>query len=101
MGRARSRERRNCLSPPEQGSPAPRCPGIGNRQENDRNAAGAANLVASSAHGFHAVIARIVGDHRASIALHEGCGFTLVGVEKQVGRKFGRWLDVVELQRLL
>jgi len=55
----------------------------------------------ATTHGFHAVIARIVGDHDASIALHERCGFTLVGVEKEVGRKFGRWLDVVELQRLL
>ena len=55
----------------------------------------------ATTHGFHAVIARIVGDHEASIALHEGCGFTLVGVEKEVGRKFGRWLDVVELERLL
>jgi phosphinothricin acetyltransferase len=55
----------------------------------------------ATTHGFHAVIARIVGDHQASIALHERCGFTFVGVEKQVGRKFGRWLDVVELQRLL
>ena len=55
----------------------------------------------ATTHGFHAVIARIVGDHDASIALHERCGFTLVGVEKQVGRKFGRWLDVVELQALL
>jgi L-amino acid N-acyltransferase YncA len=52
-------------------------------------------------HGFHAVIARIVGGHEASIALHRTCGFELVGVEKEVGRKFGRWLDVVELQRLL
>src|SRR5207248_8947658 len=58
-------------------------------------------LSLATSHGFHAVIARIVGDHAASIALHEGCGFTLVGVEKEVGRKFGRWLDVVELQRLL
>jgi len=55
----------------------------------------------ATTHGFHAVIARIVGDHDASIALHERCRFTLVGVEKEVGRKFGRWLDVVELQRLL
>ena len=55
----------------------------------------------ATTHGFHAVIARIVGDHDASIALHERCGFALVGVEKEVGRKFGRWLDVVELQRLL
>jgi phosphinothricin acetyltransferase len=58
-------------------------------------------LKLATTHGFHAVIARIVGDHEASIALHTSCGFTLVGVEKQVGRKFGRWLDVVELQRLL
>ena len=55
----------------------------------------------ASTHGFHSVIARIVGDHETSIALHERCGFTLVGVEREVGRKFGRWLDVVELQRLL
>jgi phosphinothricin acetyltransferase len=55
----------------------------------------------ATTHGFHAVIARIVGDHQASIGLHEHCGFTFVGVEKEVGRKFGRWLDVVELQRLL
>ena len=52
-------------------------------------------------HGFHAVIGRIVGDNAASIRVHEACGFTLVGVEKEVGRKFGRWLDVVELQKLL
>ena len=52
-------------------------------------------------HGFHAVIARIVGDNDASIRVHEACGFELVGVEKEVGRKFGRWLDVVELQKLL
>ena len=53
------------------------------------------------AHGFHSMIARIVGDNQASIALHRGCGFDLVGVEREVGRKFGRWLDVVEMQRLL
>ena len=47
------------------------------------------------------VAASIVGDNAASIRVHEACGFELVGVEKEVGRKFGRWLDVVELQRLL
>ena len=52
-------------------------------------------------HGFHAVMARIVGGHQASISLHEGCGFELVGVEREVGRKFGRWLDVALMQRLL
>ena len=54
-----------------------------------------------TAHGFHAVIGRIVDGHEASIALHRACGFELVGVEREVGRKFGRWLDVVVMQRLL
>lgn len=58
-------------------------------------------LTLSAAHGFHAVMARIVEGHEASIALHRSCGFELVGVERQVGRKFSRWLDVVLMQRLL
>ncbi|MDQ1508855.1 MAG: L-amino acid N-acyltransferase, partial [Actinomycetota bacterium] len=52
-------------------------------------------------HGFHSVIARIVGGHDTSIALHERCGFEQVGCEREVGRKFGRWLDVVLMQRML
>ncbi len=52
-------------------------------------------------HGFHAVFGRIVGGHAASIALHEAVGFSRAGVEREVGRKFGRWLDVVVMQRLL
>ena len=52
-------------------------------------------------HGFHSVMARIVGNHDASIALHRACGFELVGTEREVGRKFGRWLDVAEMQRML
>lgn len=55
----------------------------------------------AQAHGFHAIMARIVGGHEASIKLHEACGFELVGTERQVGRKFGRWLDVALMQRLI
>jgi len=58
-------------------------------------------LVLAEAHGFHAVIARIVGHHEASIGLHAACGFEQIGRERQVGRKFGKWLDVVVMQRLL
>ena len=47
------------------------------------------------------MIARIVGDNDASIRLHASCGFVIVGTEREVGRKFGRWLDVVEMQRML
>ena len=51
-------------------------------------------------HGFHSVFARIAGDNPASVALHRKHGFELIGVEREVGRKFGRWLDVTVMQRL-
>ena len=53
------------------------------------------------AQGFHTVMARIVGHHEASIELHRSIGFDVVGVEREVGRKFGKWLDVVLMQRML
>jgi len=52
-------------------------------------------------HGFHSMVARVGGDNEASIALHRACGFELVGVEREIGRKFNRWLDVAVLQRML
>ncbi len=52
-------------------------------------------------YGYHSVVARIVGGHDASISLHARLGFELVGVEREVGRKLGRWLDVVVMQRML
>ena len=55
----------------------------------------------ATAQGFHTVIARCSGDNDPSIALHEACGFTLVGVEREVGRKFGRWIDVAVLQLMV
>lgn len=58
-------------------------------------------LAAGVESGFHSIIARIVGENQASIDLHVACGFEMVGVEREVGRKHGRWLDVVELQCLL
>jgi len=54
-----------------------------------------------SLHGFHSMIARVGGDNTASIALHLACGFEPVGVEREIGRKFNRWLDVAVLQRML
>ena len=51
--------------------------------------------------GFHSVVARIEAGGAASRALHAACGFDLVGVERQVGRKFGRWLDVAVMQIVL
>lgn len=51
--------------------------------------------------GFHSVIARIEASGTASRALHAACGFELVGVEREVGRKFQRWLSVAVMQLLL
>jgi phosphinothricin acetyltransferase len=45
----------------------------------------------------------VIGDsaNRASIALHETCGFARVGLLPAVGFKFGRWVDSVLMQRAL
>ncbi len=48
--------------------------------------------------GFHSIIARIEAQSTASRRLHESCGFELVGIEKQVARKFGKWLDIAVMQ---
>ncbi len=51
--------------------------------------------------GFHAVFARITASSTASRGLHSSCGFHLVGIEQEVGRKFNRWLDVALMQIVL
>lgn len=51
--------------------------------------------------GFHSVIGRIEASGTASRELHAACGFELVGIERQVGRKFNRWLDVAVMQLIL
>lgn len=40
-------------------------------------------------------------DNAGSIGLHASLGFTRAGVMRAAGRKFGRWLDVVIMQRAL
>ncbi len=51
--------------------------------------------------GFHSMIARVEASSAASRALHAGVGFDLVGIEREVGRKFNRWLDVAVMQLML
>lgn len=58
-------------------------------------------IATAQSHGFHSIIARIADSQEASLALHENMGFELVGVEREIGRKFGRWLDVSVMQVLL
>jgi phosphinothricin acetyltransferase len=51
--------------------------------------------------GHKAIIAGIDADQPASVALHDRFQFQKVGHLKQVGFKFGRWLDVIYMERLL
>lgn len=73
----------------------------------DRNGEGIGKLLltellaVAASSGFHSVFARIEASGTASRALHERCGFRLVGIERETGRKFNRWLDVALMQCLL
>lgn len=58
-------------------------------------------IATAQSHGFHSIIARIADSQEASLALHKDMGFTVVGIEREIGRKFGRWLDVSVLQVML
>jgi phosphinothricin acetyltransferase len=53
------------------------------------------------ARGVHTLIGRLSADNEASLRLHAGLGFVEVGRLHEVGRKFGRWLDLVYLQLML
>jgi len=45
-------------------------------------------------HGYRIALAGIALPNDASVALHEACGFTPVGVYRRIGFKFGTWWDV-------
>lgn len=44
------------------------------------------------------MIAAIEAGNEASIRLHEKLGFRLVGIHREVGTKFGRWLDLAAME---
>lgn len=48
--------------------------------------------------GLHVMIAGIEAENRPSIALHESLGFANARTLRQVGQKFGRWLDLTFLE---
>ncbi len=51
--------------------------------------------------GLHAMVAGIDGENETSIALHAAFGFQQVAHFKEVGWKFGRWLDLVFMELIL
>jgi len=50
--------------------------------------------------GLHTLIARIAGENSVSIHLHESLGFKRIGVMREVGRKFGKLLDIHLMQKI-
>lgn len=58
-------------------------------------------IARARASGMHAMVGAIEAENVASIRLHEKFGFRKVGHMREVGIKFGRWLDLALMQRLL
>jgi L-amino acid N-acyltransferase len=56
---------------------------------------------AAAAMQKHVMIAGIDAENVNSISLHESLGFEVVGHFREVGRKFGRWLDLKFMQRFI
>ena len=57
-------------------------------------------LIASTeAAGIWTIQTGIFPENTASLALHERCGFRVVGRRERLGRHVGRWRDVVFLER--
>lgn len=51
--------------------------------------------------GVHVLIACITGGNEASCRLHARLGFTEASHFHAVGRKFGRWIDVVDYEKMI
>ncbi len=56
-------------------------------------------VVASEAAGLWTLQAGILRENAASIALHERCGFRVVGVRERLGQLHGEWRDVTLMER--
>src|SRR6185503_3397209 len=58
-------------------------------------------IEAARAQNYHVLIGAIDATNKPSLALHERLGFTHCGTIRQVGFKFGRWLDLEFHQLIL
>jgi phosphinothricin acetyltransferase len=56
-------------------------------------------LAGADAAGFWTVQTGIFPENTASVALHERCGFRIVGTRKRIGQLHGVWRDVLFVER--
>jgi phosphinothricin acetyltransferase len=55
----------------------------------------------AQARNKHVMIGGVDASNKASIVLHRKLGFVEAGVLREVAQKFGRWLDLLFMQRML
>ena len=53
----------------------------------------------ADAEGIWTIQAGILAGNDASVALHERCGFRVVGIRERIAQKRGEWRDVVLMER--
>jgi L-amino acid N-acyltransferase YncA len=58
-------------------------------------------LERARAGGYHVVVADIEAGNAASVRLHAAFGFEVTGTVREVGTKFGRWLDLTTMSLVL
>lgn len=52
-------------------------------------------------HGVHIMVGGISAENRAGLSFHKAVGYTDAGTVRQAGYKFGRWIDLCLVQKIL
>jgi len=56
-------------------------------------------IIESEDNGFWTLQAGIFSENKASINLHEKCGFKIVGIREKIGKLHGKWHDNMLLEK--